>query len=170
MGIYTIIIVSIIVIIGVVKIICSLIDRNESESTYYTPRRENSDNRGSVNPASNQVINTNRMQANYDKSITEIGPVIYYGNTNHNVKDVEFRFKYVMKDGSWRAYILRQPSFNGRNDSLTITHRYRDPENNLHYVCWDTPLYQIKDIQIVSKAWADNILEYIATGTKFGPQ
>lgn len=167
MEIYTILIVLIIVIIGVAKIVYSSMDKNESEATHYSSQREN---RSSVNQSSSQVENINRIQPNFNKKDIEIGPVIYYGNTNHNAKDVEFRFKYVMKNGSWRAYILRHPSFNGRDESLTITHRYRDPENNLLYVCWDTPLYQIKDIQSVSKAWADNILEYIATGTRFGPQ
>ena len=38
----------------------------------------------------------------------------------------------------------------------------------MYYVCWDTPIAQIKDMQNVSKFWADNILEYIATGKRFG--
>lgn len=119
--------------------------------------------------AQNYVFSrVSRIQSD-DKQHPAVGPVIYYGNSNHNASDVEFQFRYAYKNGSWRAYIIYQPSYKGRNDARTVTHRYYDSNERAHYVCWDTPIEELKDIQIVSKFWADCTLEYIATGERFGP-
>lgn len=168
---YTMIIVLVIAVVGIVKIIISANEKRQREN--YRNRA-----RSSTHMTTTSVSHTleNNNSARHSQNLMNVnqhdsvGPVIYYGNTNHNARDVEFRFKYVFKNGSWRAYILRHPSFNGRDEALTVTHRYRDHENNMYYVCWDSPVVQLKDMQNVSKFWADSILEYIATGKKFGPE
>ena len=159
---YSYIVVMIILVVGIVSTVKGIVDKKQRDSSNY--RAQNSST--SHNDIQRQVAD--RMERKMDDTSITVGPVIYYGNSNHNASDVEFRFKYVYKNGSWRAYIIRQPSFNGRDEALTVTHRYRDIDNNMYYVCWDTPIAQIKDMQNVSKFWADNILEYIATGKRFG--
>lgn len=97
------------------------------------------------------------------------GPVIYYANNPHNWHDRLFRFtyRYVPDAQTWRAYIDRMPDLNGRSGDLHITHRFTD-SNGTYWVCWDTPIANLKDMQTVSKLWADNLLRYIATGQSFG--
>ncbi len=99
-------------------------------------------------------------------SANETGPMIYYANDRHGRRDKEYRFNYKYVGNSWRAYILRMPSLGRRERSGVVTHRHFD--GNKPYVCWDTPIQSLKDMQTISRVWADNIQEYIATGKTFG--
>lgn len=164
---YSYVVVMIIVIVGIVSIAKGIADKKRRDSLNYRSQNSNMSQSDIQNQVVSRVERQMSNNSSHNSQNTAFGPVIYYGNSNHNATDVEFRFKYVYKNGSWRAYIIRHPSFNGRDEALAVTHRYRDTDNNMYYVCWDTPIIQIKDIQNVSRFWADNILEYIATGKKF---
>lgn len=98
-----------------------------------------------------------------------INSVIYYANNPHQLKQNEFRFRYVKKADTWRAYILLMPSLRGRDSDLHKTHRIRGVEggNSVYWVCWDRNVNTLKDMQNISKAWADSLMEYIATGKLF---
>lgn len=104
--------------------------------------------------------------AGTSRSITETGPMVYYANDNHGRRDKEYRFNYKKVNGSWRAYILRMPSLGNRSTDGHATHRLWD--GTKPYVCWDRPVNSLSDIQTISRVWADNIQEYIATGKRFG--
>lgn len=166
---YTIGIIIIIAVVGVIKAVYSIYLNRNRRAAVHLPTVRNS---RPVNRPVRSAVNQRPVNslANNVANQTSYGPVIYYGNSDHNAIDVEFRFKYELNDGKWRAYIVKQPAFNGRDEALAVTHRYYDSVKRMHYVCWDTPIYQIKDMQNVSKFWADCILEYIATGKRFGPQ
>ncbi len=96
----------------------------------------------------------------------ETGPMVYYANDRHGGKDREYRFNYKKVNGSWRAYILRMPSLGNRSTDGHATHRLWD--GSKPYVCWDSPVNSLSDMQTISRVWADNIQEYIATGKRFG--
>ena len=96
----------------------------------------------------------------------ETGPMVYFANDNHGSLDREYRFNYKKVDSSWRAYILQMPDLMGRNSSGFSTHRMWDGDKP--YVCWTKKVDSLRDIQTISKLWADNIQEYIATGKIFG--
>lgn len=96
----------------------------------------------------------------------ETGPLVYYANDRHGGKDREYRFNYKKVNGSWRAYILRMPSLGNRSTDGHSTHRLWD--GSKPYVCWDSPVNSLSDMQTISRVWADNIQEYIATGKRFG--
>ena len=66
-----------------------------------------------------------------------------------------------------RAYILRMPSLCGRPSDGHTTHRWSDADGN-HWVCWDSPVTSLTEMQSVSRLWADSVQEYIATGKRFG--
>jgi hypothetical protein len=100
------------------------------------------------------------------RSATETGPMVYYANDTHGRRDKEYRFNYKKVNGSWRAYILRMPSLGNRSTDGHATHRLWD--GTKPYVCWDSPVHSLSDIQTISRVWADNIQEYIATGKRFG--
>lgn len=100
------------------------------------------------------------------ESRSETGPMVYFANDRHGQTDKEYRFNYKKVNGSWRAYILRMPSLGSREASGVVTHRMFD--NGRPYVCWDSPVNTLKDMQTISKVWADNLQEYIATGKRFG--
>lgn len=108
-------------------------------------------------PVDNNTINRNAL---------ETGPMVYYANDNHGRRDREYRFNYKKVNGSWRAYILRMPSLGGRDSSGAVTHRLYD--GSKPYVCWDSRVNTLKDIQTISRVWADSIQEYIATDKRFG--
>lgn len=92
--------------------------------------------------------------------------VVYFANDPHHRADREYRFQYTESRGTWRAYILRMPSLEGRDPSGTVTHRLF--ADGRPYVCWDREVRSLGDMQAISKLWADSIQEYIATGKRFG--
>ena len=96
------------------------------------------------------------------ENITETGPMIYFANDRHERDDKEYRFNYKKVGGSWRAYILRTPSFGDRNTASGVIHRLRDESGD--YICWDRDVNSLKDMQVISRRWADSIQEYISTG------
>lgn len=110
--------------------------------------------------------NNTATPSNSARSITETGPMVYYADDNHGCRDKEYRFNYKKVNGSWRAYILRMPSLGSRSADGHATHRLWD--GSKPYVCWDSPVNTLSDMQNISRAWADNIQEYIATGKRFG--
>lgn len=99
-------------------------------------------------------------------NITETGPMVYFANDRHGHRDREYRFNYKKVGDGWRAYILRMPSLKGRRPDAVITHRLHDAEG--YYVCWNQSIRTLKEMQTVSRVWADSIQEYIATGKRFG--
>lgn len=114
----------------------------------------------------NQRAAPARTSFGYRPEVTETPPMIYYANDRHGRGDKEYRFHYKKVGGSWRAYILRMPSLGNRDSSGVATHRLYD--GGRPYVCWDSPVNSLRDMQAVSKVWADHIQEYIATGRRFG--
>lgn len=111
-------------------------------------------------PASNRPL----VPAVQD-NITETGPMIYFANDRHGRRDREYRFNYKKVGNGWRAYIIRTPNLGHRNTSSGVIHRLND--SNGYYICWDRQVETLKDIQIISRRWADSIQEYISTG-RFG--
>jgi len=125
------------------------------------PRAPNNVENGGNPPPVRAQVTPNRPA-----DITETGEMIYFANGG-NQRENEYRFNFKKVNGSWRAYILKTPSFGRRDQSGAVTHRLYD-ERNAPYVCWDSPIYALKDMQSVARVWADSIQEYIATGTTFG--
>lgn len=100
-------------------------------------------------------------------NITETGPMIYFANDRNEPgnSDKEYRFNYKNVNGGWRAYILRMPSLGNRPDASGVIHRLQDSGG--YYICWDRQVNTLKDIQNISRHWADSIQKYISTG-RFG--
>jgi len=96
-------------------------------------------------------------------NITETGPMVYFANDRHGHSDKEYRFNFKKVNGGWRAYILRTPNINNRGSG--VIHRLQD--GNGYYVCWDRQVNTLKDMQIISRQWADSTQEYMSTG-RFG--
>lgn len=88
---------------------------------------------------------------------------VFY-RTQDGRADYYFSFE-EQPDGSWRAFILSQPTYEGRSTSLHDTHRLT--AGGRHYVCWTTPLMSLKAVQDVAALWADKTQTYIATGSTF---
>ena len=126
-------------------------------------------NQNSTSAPSNSGNQAITLVGNSARSATETGPMIYYANDNHERRDKEYRFNYKKVNGSWRAYILRMPSLGNRDARSIPTHRLCDDSNNV-YICWDKTVNSLKDMQNISRVWADCIQEYIATGKRFGPE
>lgn len=99
----------------------------------------------------------------------ETGSMVYFANDRHGQSDKEYRFNYKKINGSWRAYILRMPDLRGRNPNSIPTHRLWDDNHN-PYICWKGTVTSLKDMQNISRVWADSIQEYIATGQRFGEE
>lgn len=99
---------------------------------------------------------------------SETGPMVYYANDRHGRQDREYRFNYKKIDGAWRAYILRMPDLGQRDPGSIPTHRLWD--NGRPYICWNSRVTSLKDMQNISRVWADSVQEYIATGKRFGAE
>ena len=129
-------------------------------------------NRGGRDGRSTAAQNSRQVQNNRHIPLaqrSETGPMVYYANDRHGGTDREYRFNYKKVNGGWRAYILRMPGLGGRDEGSLPTHRLWDDRND-PYICWDSTVISLHDMQNVSREWADCIQEYIATGKRFGPQ
>lgn len=111
--------------------------------------------------------------SNPSRSQDETGTMVYYADNPHGLNDCEYRFNYRyvydtnLEARTWRAYILRMPSLCGRSSDGHVIHRWSDNNGN-HWFCWDSPVGSLKDMQSISRFWANNVQEYIATGKRFG--
>ena len=77
----------------------------------------------------------------------------------------DYAFDHRQVNGSWRAYIVRQPSYRGRSESLHDTHRLRD--GSRLFVCWTRPVLTRKDSVAVARLWRKKTDDYIRCGTSF---
>lgn len=165
----------ILVIIGVIGFIKVMYQLYE-EDVFNNVRRHNrhrSERRGnltSTNARSNTVTRNENFERQTVQRVAQpniVGPMIYYATNAYGLSDSEYRFKYKKVGNAWRAYIKKMPDLRGRDPNGHVTHRYWDDDNQ-PYVCWDTPILKLSEMQAVSKLWADNIQQYIATGKTFG--
>ncbi len=84
--------------------------------------------------------------------------------TSDGLADYKFSFE-EQRNGTWKAYIERQPSYHGRSANSQLTHRLSD--GNRKHICWDKPLRSLSDAKGVAATWADKTQEYIKTGKSF---
>lgn len=116
---------------------------------------------------------TAHQNAPEHRNANETGAMVYYANDRHGRSDREYRFNYKkvydtqFQKYCWRAYIVRMPSLCGRDPDLHKTHRFTNGSGQ-YWVCWDSPVNTLKDMQAISRVWADSLQEYIATGKLFG--
>lgn len=116
---------------------------------------------------------TAHQSAPEHRNANETGVMVYYANDRHGRSDREYRFNYKkvydtqFQKYCWRAYIVRMPSLCGRDPDLHKTHRFTNGSGQ-YWVCWDSPVNTLKDMQAISRVWADSLQEYIATGKLFG--
>jgi len=143
-------------IVGIIAIVCFVCQKKKNTSqTQPTPAAT----RPATRPAPRPVPLAQR---------NETGPMVYYANDRHGRPDREYRFNYVKVDGAWRAYILRMPDLGQRDPGSIPTHRLWD--NGHPYICWNSRVVNLKDMQNISRVWADSVQEYIATGKRFGAE
>ncbi len=87
-----------------------------------------------------------------------------YYRTEDGSSDYGFSFE-EQSNGTWKAYIERQPSYHGRPNDADSTHRLSDGSRK--YVCWTKPLRSLEEAKQVAAKWADKTQEYIRTGHRF---
>ena len=85
--------------------------------------------------------------------------------TKDSEADYRFRFHRQWLSGNYRVYIVSQPSYRGRDESLHTTHRLTDSSG--YYVCWTTPIRSEHNAHQIASMWADKTQEYIKYGTRF---
>ena len=144
------------VIVGIIAIVCFVCQKKKN-TTQAQPTPTVA--RPATRPAPRPVPLAQR---------NETGPMVYYANDQHGRADREYRFNYVKVDGAWRAYILRMPDLGQRDPGSIPTHRLWD--NGRPYICWNSRVTNLKDMQNISRVWADSVQEYIATGKRFGAE
>ncbi len=76
----------------------------------------------------------------------------------------EFSFE-KQADGSYRAYIVVQPSYGIRDTSLHATHRLTD--RSRHYVCREPQPKNYESAKQTAAKWATLSDRYIITGQPF---
>jgi hypothetical protein len=89
--------------------------------------------------------------------------VVYY-RTSDGSADYGFSFER-QSNGTWRAFIASQPSYNGRPSGAHATHRLSD--GGRQYVCWNRELSTEAEARQVAAHWADKTQEYIRSGRQF---
>lgn len=85
-------------------------------------------------------------------------------HTSDNRAFYQFSFER-QANGEYRAYILTEPNYRGRDASAPATHRNVD--RGRRYVCWTEPLRSEEAARTVAKSWAEATQEYIRTGRRF---
>ena len=84
-----------------------------------------------------------------------------YYRTQDGRADYGFSFEQ-QSNGSWRAYIASQPSYQGRATDAHSTHRLSD--GGRQYVCWTKTLDSLAEAKQVARLWADTTQRYTRTG------
>ena len=84
--------------------------------------------------------------------------------TKDGLADYCFSFE-EQRDGTWRPYIVRHPSYQGRDESAHSTHRMSD--RGRKYLDWVNPLRSLAQAKQAAAAWADFTQNYIRTGSRF---
>ncbi len=96
-------------------------------------------------------------------AVVERGRVVYY-RTKDGKADYGFSIER-QPDGSYRSYIVSQPSYGNRDTTPGVIHRLIDGDR--YYVCWNGRLNSEKEARQVAALWADCTQEYIRTGRRF---
>jgi hypothetical protein len=74
-----------------------------------------------------------------------------------------YKFQIIRQsDQNYRIYIIQTPGYLGRDESLQITHRYRNQDR--FYICWTHPIEDSKGAEAISKLWANGTQVYRNTG------
>ena len=81
--------------------------------------------------------------------------------TKDGQEDYVFSFER-QSTGKWRAYILRQPSYNGREETAHASHRLSDGPRK--YVCWLPEPTTLPECKRIAAYWADTTQNYRRTG------
>ena len=97
---------------------------------------------------------------------TTAGSVVKFYATRDGTSTRDYQFEFrQLSDGTWRAYIVRLPSYLGRDEGAHATHRLSDSHGR--YVCWDRPLHSLDEAKGVAAAWAEATQRYRRTGERF---
>ncbi len=91
---------------------------------------------------------------------------IYY-RTKDGRADYGFQL-VTLSNGTERAYITSQPSYQGRDDSSHPTHRLTDEGGRL-CVSWNPGLKDRAVMKRIIALWAEYTQDYINSGKDFGP-
>ena len=92
----------------------------------------------------------------------------FHGTIKYRTKDGQEDYVFSFEQQSanaWRAYIVRQPEYNGRSEELSATHRLRD--GNRLYVCWLPEPRTLAHCKTIAAQWADCTQVYRKTGQHF---
>jgi hypothetical protein len=92
------------------------------------------------------------------------GRIIYY-RTCDGRADYGFSIER-QPNGSYRPYIISQPSYCSRATGAHETHRLTSAGGRV-FVCWDRALQSEEAAKKVAARWADNTQRYIQTGQRF---
>jgi len=87
-----------------------------------------------------------------------------YYRTSDGAADYHFSVE-EQSDGTWRVYIMDQPSYRGRATDAHSTHRLSD--GGRKYICWTRSLSTLAEAKQVASLWADKTQDYIRTGSGF---
>ncbi len=90
----------------------------------------------------------------------------YYIKGTGYYKNGKFKFRLRKVGSSWRAYILEMPPFEGRNASLSYTHRLVDTKGQ-YYVCVQDNVPTKERMIDICKLWSNHEYNYIQTGERF---
>ena len=69
------------------------------------------------------------------------------------------------RNGTWRVYVLQQPSYRGNATGGHATHRLSDGFRK--YICWNHPMRTFNEATRVAALWAEKTQIYIRTGNQF---
>jgi hypothetical protein len=94
--------------------------------------------------------------------------IAHYRTTDGSGTDYVFD---IVENGpsDWRAYIVSQPAYGGRDEGTVASHRL-GLGTGRPYVCWNKPIRTREDAKKVAAAWADGTQRYIRTGTRLENQ
>lgn len=99
-------------------------------------------------------------------------PYPYYV-TKDGSQFYQFDYHYQQMPGYWEVYIIKQPSYEGRNSSLEMTHRLPSSQRKAKYKICITKGLEPKDLesaQQLSMDWAELTHNYIKTGKSIDAQ
>lgn len=84
--------------------------------------------------------------------------------TQDGQSDYEFSLEQ-QPGGNWRAYIVSQPSYQGRPTDGDSTHRLTELGTGRKFVCVRAPVRSREELKKIVAAWSDRTQRYIKYGS-----
>ena len=88
---------------------------------------------------------------------------VYHASTDAPLLDHKYKFNIRKVAGQYRCYVVKKPSYRGRDLSHYTPHCWVDNSNN-RYICWTGKIMSVSQAKSLCRKWGDATQQFIDSG------